>query len=640
MLLFFRLILINFFYVLACVGTGVLIDRRSKSITIFFALGIGGLALIWQFLGLIGQFNIGFVVGLCCPLALIGSCRLYCSKNGIYCHFKSFLEAIKSCGLFWIGYTLLFTTFLFLTALRTIIEPPSGDANALYFMVPKVMAYSGQLTPKNLLGYYDFSSIGMVGEMHYGALMVLHTPFAAKLFTWVVSLFTGLIVCKIGHFIGLQTRGLIIVLVMLFSSSAFLVSIWNGKVDVFPVLLGLSCFYCMLKWQSELKDSYAPFIIGLLLGFSTVAKFSYIPVMFIGIVSLFFWNLLLVPKMRNLRFITSNILIFSAGVVLAWLPHLIKNAHFFGEPFAPFYFFGIQGQKWIEQTWYTVEATKYILWTYPIAIVFGQYPMQAGNLSPYVFAFLPLAFWLRRPSSWQKSLLVQVSTVGALCLITWMIIRPAVLSPRYIFATLILLIFFPAKCCENYLASGAPKYIKGLICLALCVGPLIYWGDHNHLAMAERLVAIENNFTDYNCKNSDLAYCFIFDQINDIAAPGARILLGGYYSYGLRGDLLVCASNSGYPDGGDLGFDRLVGAEAKLEYIIERGFEYIVIQKATHQRLIADLNLGEPPSFMKFNKIHEDEGTLVIKIQGVDNLKLAKYRCKEISKNYWEVQKL
>ena len=65
-----------------------------------------------------------------------------------------------------------------------------------------------------------------------------------------------------------------------------------------------------------------------------------------------------------------------------------------------------------------------------------------------------------------------------------------------------------------------------------------------------------------------LPECHDMLALNDLAAPGERILTSNSYSYWLRSDLIQCLS-----DGDDLGL--LIGSEDKLERIYERGFRYV-----------------------------------------------------------------
>ena len=71
-----------------------------------------------------------------------------------------------------------------------------GDAAAFYMILPKIMANSHELIP--VPGYESFMSVGLQGEMHYAALMVLGSADAAQLFEWPTILAGAVIFLAIG----------------------------------------------------------------------------------------------------------------------------------------------------------------------------------------------------------------------------------------------------------------------------------------------------------------------------------------------------------------------------------------------------------------------------------------------------------
>jgi len=67
----------------------------------------------------------------------------------------------------------------------------AGDGAAFYMVLGKIIAYSHRLVP--MPGYERFTMIGLQGELHFAALMVLHSPEAAKLFSWPTISMAGIV---------------------------------------------------------------------------------------------------------------------------------------------------------------------------------------------------------------------------------------------------------------------------------------------------------------------------------------------------------------------------------------------------------------------------------------------------------------
>jgi hypothetical protein len=102
---------------------------------------------------------------------------------------------------------------------------------------------------------------------------------------------------------------------------------------------------------------------------------------------------------------------------LVFLPHAWKNQVLFQEPLAPFVVLNSDGFIDLDQHWYSPDITRYVVATYPVALVFGQYSNMGGTLSPLLLVFLPLAFFLPRPRKWSQSLLTIITLAGLLTLV-------------------------------------------------------------------------------------------------------------------------------------------------------------------------------------------------------------------------------
>ena len=181
-------------YSLACLGAGVLgirvlfirreqFDQLSAGTELVtaFILGQGLLASLWLVLGLTGSFSPHVVAGF----------ALVCALGGVFLTRRRLVDFVRQLISIWkelrhetwswqilAGLTLLLILSWFTSLGRSMM----GDAAAFYMILPKIMADLHELIP--VPGYESFMSVGLQGEMHYAALMVLGSADAAQLFEW------------------------------------------------------------------------------------------------------------------------------------------------------------------------------------------------------------------------------------------------------------------------------------------------------------------------------------------------------------------------------------------------------------------------------------------------------------------------
>src|SRR5262249_47769207 len=177
-------------------------------------------------------------------------------------------------------------------------------------------------------------------------------------------------------------------------------------------------------------------------------------------------------------------LIVLAVALAAASPQMLKNAVVFGEPLAPFV--SLSGPNRVtEQNWFGPAATRYIVLTYPFSLVYGKYPMMGGGVSPLVLMFLPLALLLPRPASWSRSRLLQMSLIGLVGVVVWVIVRPSILAPRYIFPPLMLLGLPAVAGVEELCRRPARSRALALLCIGgILMVELVsfrYWIKHDQL---------------------------------------------------------------------------------------------------------------------------------------------------------------
>jgi hypothetical protein len=632
-------------YSAACLGAGLLIWRilsqfsgqldRISAGTILataFILGEGVLAALWLFLSLGSLFTLPIIALLSFAFASSG---LFIGRR-IIADFKrqvlSIWRELRSDTWGWqfIAGLIFLLCLLWYTSVG---RPLNVDASSFYFAYAKLIAFSHHLSP--LPGYEGFSNVGLFGEFHYAALMLLHSRNAARLFSWPTVIATSVILASLGRMAGLGRRGQWLTLSILFSSSAVVMLSGDGKVDLFAAALGLTAYFWAVQIRFN-RTNLSLFLTGLFSGFAFVAKLSYIPVVIPGIALLVVWGYSDEFKNKSswrsyLKSFIHGSLIILAGLLLALVPHLVKNGFLFHNPISlP----GTGGTTWLNQQWFGNEITNQILLTYPFALTYGEYWAQYGNLSPLILAFLPLAFFLPRPRSLLSSPLAVITLVALAGLAVWMIYRPSWFAPRYILATLLLFALLPARAAEHVsfvdfrpriLAFGVNIFTPiALVAFGLSLLGIVFFPDSLIPSLAG---------TIDECKRDGI-YCSAMNDINKVAKPGERVFLATAHRYWLRDDLLQCSSkeediNAAYP---------ITGHDFWIEFY-NRGFSFLFIDKVTHNTFLDKLNVKDLPDWVKLTVFVDKPPVLIYHIDfsnpptNVDPL-----TCKQLpSSTIWKV---
>lgn len=642
MILFASLVFLLLVYSAACLGGGTLALRilayRSDTavkqsagtmLATAFALGQGLLASLWLLLALVGWFLRPVVIGVVVILALSGAILAWDWIRGFTRQVVLIWRELRSDTWGWQSLAGL-TMLLCLAWITSIGRPLDGDASAFYMVLPKVVAASHRLVP--LPGLEGFTNLGLQGEMHYAALMALQSPDAARMFAWPTILAGAVILLALGRRVGLGRRGQWIALAGLFTSSAVIYLSGDGKVDLFAVPFGLAAYYWVLQVRNGPRR-LALWLTGLFSGFAIVAKLSYLPVMAPGIVLLLVWQYWEdirdpIKRKQTLVTVTTAGLQIFVGLLLALTPHLIQNGILYHNPFSPF---GSNTMGWAEQLWFGPETTRRIVLTYPLALTFGMYWAQYGDISPLVLAFLPLGLLLPRPRSFLASPLVAVTLAALVGLVVYAVFFPSVLAPRYFLVVLLLLILFPARAAEfvsqndsrpRWLAAG----VMGVTDITLIVTGLYFLG--NVFYPFNMYQYLTGNLSE--CARGQTIYCDAMTAINGAAKPGDRVYLMSFYRYWLRPDLIQCVlTSSGVP----------LGADERWAYLYAQNVSFLLADKATHSAEIDALDLSNPPGWLELKLLYSNgDGTLMAyQIKWVDPPTQISETCQQLNPPAWDI---
>jgi hypothetical protein len=125
-----------------------------------------------------------------------------------------------------------------------------------------------------------------------------------------------------------------------------------------------------------------------------------------------------------------------------------------------------------------------------------------------------------------------------------------------------------------------------------------------------------------NCVMS--ASCPGLEKLNAVAAEGQRIYFLGHYAYHLRPDLLQCLNS----------IDDDISDWTTL---IDRGFKYVVVQKASHARAEPWLRVERAPPWLNAHVLHDDESTRVLALTVTDDQHQATFKCVQQPAPAWSV---
>lgn len=617
-----------------------------------FLLGEGILSAMWLFLGLIGYFKIAIIVAIIMLIIVWGIFLFSDLERAFKSLWLIFLSEVTKLSFFWKTVLLIATVLIVAIGLKSLLLPPTGDAESFYMVLSKIMAGVGRFLPQP--NYYEFSKLSVFGEMHYAALMVLNSFAAAKLFVWFNALCAVGLLIILGTYSGLKSIGKVILLVLLLTSPVFTNFIFDGKVDIFGAVLGLASYYWVLQIKN--KNWLAIVLTGLFFGFAIAAKLSNALVITPGLIAIIIWDGYSnwIGKKLNIFVGIKDVLVKIIYIILfaglAYMPQLVKNAIVFHDPWASRYSVE-QSQSWVSTPWtlsvdnipvdakksrqrlvniiispsllekfknYTpnninqirdwpiLEKAFYLISTAPFSFTVWDYPGKGGNLSILVLAFLPLLFFIRSMNISQKQILGMV--LMGICV--WVLFRSTATTPRYIMATLLLFLPLIAGAVEEFL-ERKHIFINFLIVVS------ILFMLCTTLAVNSSIFSKTVKILTKHMKVEDLygPYYKSFNFLNNQAMNYDRTFLVGYNAFYLKSGLLTTLDNNQEK----LEFLFLIQDQPWV-YLYNHGFKYVVIQKQVNFLVINQLEHDPKPDNLEIQKIYSDSVTDIFSInQKINN---------------------
>lgn len=597
-----------------------------------FLLGQTILANVWLLMGVAGIFTPGLIWAIFLGSSGTSFFLLREKRFKLFQPISASIIRFRGLSWYWKGLGLLIAMIFLNLGLIAVANPPLSDAAAFYMVLPKIMAASLRLVPQP--NYYIFSQIGLSGEMHYAALMSIASPQAAKLIVWFTTLALVGILIGLNTIVGNSGIGKIASLALLFTSTTVTYLIFDGKVDILGGALALAAYYWALL--TEKVPGRAPYVLaGLFTGFAIVAKLSSIPILVPGIIILIIWNNFTRQVAQKERYVNTMKCLCIAGLITACatIPHFIKNYALFGEPFAPLLFLKPGGKLWAEQAYFSYEATKYIILTYPIALVYGKYPMQGGNISVLMLAFAPLLLVFPEHNTIAARRLRQVMVIALVGLVSWVLVRPSWILPRYIMAPLFLLIPLVARGVERLYSEQAEniKLLRRAVFLAMLftVCTMVIYHGTLFKKFTRHIISEPSDYSPNYTVSA-------FEYINRVVQPGERISFAGSYGYFFSPEVLQCMNG---PDEQEI-FAKVSNTPLFWSYLYDRGFNYLFLDKVTHVKMAGALQIDAAPPWLSVVKVFEDESAIIYKIGSIDSSKTPSYACRQIQPPAWDIVKI
>lgn len=606
--------------------------RKNLPLCIIFALGTALLSTLWTFIGLAGVMNREIISPIVFIMAIVSIPYLYRQSCTSTFSLRILLEEAHKNRTYPLLLLLAIGVALWIGVLAYIL-PPGGDSTAFYMAYPKIISTTSQLASMPGL-FHDFSSIGISGELHYAVLMKLGNPAIAKLFAWIVGINILFVLRRLIAQVGGGLIAQIVAIIMLLTSSTYCNFLFDGKTDSFSVLLGLASIFCIVLLREKQFTRSLTFIAGLLMGFSMSAKFSFIIALFpAGVFLLLFQEITLNRELKKSNPIQQSVytlVLFGAGIFIAILPHLLKNWILFDNPFVPF----IGMANWANQSnWYSFKDTLWLAATYPLALVFGVYPLMGGSMSVLWIAAFVFILFLPRAKLSLRQPVIQIMLSGCVGLLCWIMIKASIFVPRYFLATLIMLIPLPAIAVEyTWQTEIRPRLISMtyamLACGILCLTPFLSsTGEWNRVAIHH--MKHPENFTQGCNMEIQSDYCKGFLSLNKKVAQGERVYVMGYYTYWLREDLLQCIAHTN-----ELNIQELPNSKF-WEALYQSGFTYLAIQKESHGSFLSKYDPAGAPKWLKVSQDFTDTGMPIFHLKARKAAKQPEIACvKEINASW------
>ena len=611
-----------------------------------FLLGQGVLSQFWLLLALFGWFTPAIVS---CVLLVAALCGLRFAIMPAKVLAAALVHEIRRLGQepwYWSAFACCCLAVVFLSGVEGILLPvPAGkDAAAAYMPLAKMIAATQQLAP--LPGGAGIAQLGLVGEMHWAALMALGTGGAAKAFSWPAALAGTFMLLALGSAAGVGRRGQWIVVAMVWTSSTVLVHVWDGKVDLFGAAAGLAAYYWVIRATQgqtpatrghHAEPSWRTLgMAGLFTSLAVVSKLTLLVAMVPGLLLLLAWRTLARPnradesvgidpgqeagwlQVRIISVVRALVIFAVAGSAILG-PQLLKNAVLFGEPLAPICYINTPHNSDMDGAVLTNADANYIFSIYPLALVFGRFAGMGWTLSPLILVLLPLVMYLPRAPSMARNTLFQLTVTAVVGVVAWHLFRSANFAPRYMLPTILLFTLAPAAAAEHISRhEHRPRLLAGVLMLCLFLSALFQVRDF--FVSDNLLIALKNEVRNRPNFPINAELFLASEVVNRDADAGERVLLGMHDCYWLRSDLIRAL---GITIDATTAAPQEISQTERWLLAHQQGYRYVLVATGTTpgDRLAAELGIMTDgsvkalPDNLCVEKLFHESNCIVLRIR-------------------------
>ena len=264
------------------------------------------------------------------------------------------------------------------------------------------------------------------------------------------------------------------------------------------------------------------------------------------------------------------------------------------------------------------EIVRWIHMTYPLALVFGDYPMQYGTLSPLILAFFPLVALSWRRAKPLGSTLFQVSVSAVFGAIVFTCLSPNVFAPRYILAPLLLLILPAAVGAQLALGSKS----CGRVLSVAVVGAVIVVLFGRLSQDVSRIGRDAGKYAWGRFVDSErlLPDCGSAEVLNAHAKLDEPVVLMSYGCYWVRSDLIgSCLTADQLAP-----MRKLATSRERWRWLYQQGVRLILLDARTFgaetpESIIAGpLSTAEVPDGLTVNVLYRKKGRIVLQLEKTD----------------------
>jgi hypothetical protein len=476
----------------------------------------------------------------------------------------------------------------------------SYDSVALYFSDAKLTALSQSLR-------YFLDDSFVVSSFHtgiqYAAMIQLFGDQSARMYSWANGILIILFGLALAEELGLSGKGLLALLAMMLTTTAMIDMVGDGKIDLASTAPALAAVYWMAASRRRPSGSLQV-LSGFLMGQAMADRpfnFVLLPmVLLLFQAQICFRGAAHTPRVlrRSLR-----ALILPGLGTLPWLAyHLASNWFILGDPLAFLQNYG----RLSASTWQWAVSPN-DLWFfrmfYPFTVSFLNTPQSLGTISPLFVAFLPLVFLhtVRRriPASQEFGYLM---FAAAATLAVWIVATYMVFEIRYVFFLWVILFMPVAAAIGGVLEDDTP--FLGTFARVALVFLFAFTAVRTAYVALDSYAPINRQG---NPQCGDFEFCDLLRPVNQIAAPGARVLTLNAFRYYLRTDLFSCSTT--HTEYSTLQQLSRTDVPAFWREVYREGYLFIVYEKNYSERhlyLTMAPGPGNAPAWLSLEPIFSD----------------------------------